>query len=185
MALAPVPAVAIVQEAPQETLQHMAERIAIEYKIASSTLFNLVGSESNWDPSTTSPDGQDRGLVQINRPANPTISDEQAFDPEFSLRFAASKLAIGDEWRWTVCSCVRYARVLGVQIPIGTSAWDLLPNTSPAVGKLVLINGNHVAVISKITEAGFWIKEANYTACKTGTRFIKWNDKSIRGFWSA
>ena len=167
---------------PRETLQEMSDRIALEYKIPTTTLHNLVTGESQWNPRAVSSTG-DYGLVQLNLASFPGVTEEQAYDPEFSLRFAAKKISEGKEYLWTVCSCVQFAKALGVKIPRGLSAWDLLPNTTPGIGKLVLINGNHVAVITKIEGTGFWVREANWRPCTTGSRFILWNSKSIRGFW--
>lgn len=44
---------------------------------------------------------QSFGLVQIHLPAHPTITKEQAYDPEFSVDFLARHLKNGDGNMWT------------------------------------------------------------------------------------
>jgi hypothetical protein len=40
----------------------------------------------------------------------------------------------------------------------------------------------HVAVITKLAETGFWVKEGNYKRCEIGYRFVFWQDEAILGF---
>jgi hypothetical protein len=57
-------------------------------------LWGMMLAESVADPGAvgaTTP--SDRGLVQINLDAHPTITVEQAFDPTFALPYTASRLA--------------------------------------------------------------------------------------------
>lgn len=63
---------------------------------------------------------------------------------------------------------------------------DIKPNASPYVGVVVILQYKvpHYAIVEKLTEDGFWVKESNYIPNKIGTRFIPWNDKAIRGFYS-
>lgn len=46
-----------------------------------------------------------RGLVQITRCWFPEVSDEQAFDPEFSIHFLAKGLASGKCSVWWLATC--------------------------------------------------------------------------------
>lgn len=162
----------------------MSDRIAVEFGVATSTLRNLVTSESQWNPK--SDNGFDRGLVQINRKYNPEITDKQAFDPEFSLRFAAEKISKGEAWKWTVCSCIKTAKVLGANI--SGDAKDIIPNTNyPHVGGVVKFkysNNYHVAYINKVTALGIEVTEGNFKPCLIANRFISWSDPHIVGFWT-
>lgn len=79
----------------------------------------IIGCESGWDTTIQShhtyhernvPKGykvgdreQSFGLVQIHIPAHPSITKEQAKDPEFALEFLAKNLAAGKAGMWT-CS---------------------------------------------------------------------------------
>lgn len=84
-----------------------------------------------------------------------------------------------------LCSCVKYARSRGHIIPYGTNASQLNPNSQPSVGALALFNypnDYHVAIIESIHEDGFSISETNYSHCRKTTRFIRWDDKNLRGF---
>lgn len=154
--------------------------------MSSTTLFNLAFSESTLNPDAVGDRGCSYGLVQINLCAHPAIATSSALDPEFALSWAAQRLAEGNGWWFTSCTCIGWAKSQGVKIPKGMSAWDLLPNGIPQVGGLVLINGNHVAVITGFSKDGssLIISEANWSPCKIGTRVISMTDKRIRGFWT-
>jgi hypothetical protein len=58
------------------------------------------------DTHLTAPDGSNHksiGLVQINMYWNPTVTPEQAFDADFSLRFLAQRLKEGKCKLWSTC----------------------------------------------------------------------------------
>ncbi len=85
-----------------------------------------------------------------------------------------------------LCSCVKYARSHGVEVPIGTDADELSPNSPPIVGGLALFRypkAYHVAVVTEIQGDAVVVKEANYTRCKESIRTIPLNDSRLRGFW--
>lgn len=44
-----------------------------------------------------------RGIVQINEFYNKNISDEEAFNVDFSLHFLATEIRLGRCSRWTTC----------------------------------------------------------------------------------
>lgn len=164
-------------------IEQKIDNIALAHNISTTTLYNLVRYESRLDPNADN--GQDRGIVQINREAWPEITDEQAFDPEWSLNWAAEKIANDESHIWTVCNCYSYATTLVGKLPRMS---DITPNTTiPRLGDLVVFNyrgKKHIGVQDEILEDGFWIKEANYEACAIGRRFIKWNDPNLVGFYS-
>lgn len=166
----------------KETLEEMADRIAIQHNISTSTLRNLVYSESRWDIKADN--GKDRGLVQINRDAWPEITDEQAFDPEFSLNFAADKISKGEEHKWVVCSCWALVKT---KVPNLPNMAKIIPNKSkPKSGRvLVMQYGNlkHVAYIEKVGLETLTIIEANYESCLVGRREIPITDMAIVGYF--
>lgn len=168
-----------------ETLEEMSDRIALEYGISTTTLSNLVDSESKWNPNALGKDGE-VGLVQILPSAWPDITEDQMHDPEFSLRFAAEKIAKGEEYYWTVCSCMAFARVKGARLPRGNAS-DLVPNSEePRVGGVVLLEysqQSHVAYVERVTIEGIEIIESNFEPCKITRRTIKHDDPNIKGFW--
>lgn len=85
------------------------------------------------------------------------------------------------------CSCVVYARQRGVAIPYNTDAGDLVPNSPPTPGGLVLLRypkADHVAVITGFTEHGVMVREGNYKHCKETIREIRFDDRALRGFWT-
>lgn len=87
---------------------------AKEYKVSSTTMDKIIQCESGYDPTIQSHytysydrDGhkagdreQSFGLVQIHLPAHPTVSKEQALDPDFALVFLATELQKGNGRIW-------------------------------------------------------------------------------------
>ena len=175
---------------PPPTLQEHAQRVAEEWDISTTTLFNLIESESEWNPEAIGDDGKARGLVQIHKDYFPTVSDEEAFDVDFSLNFAAQAIKEGWEWKWSVCNCYAMVKTLIPQLP---AMKDVRPNWSePAVGGVVILyytsnqTGEiikHIAYITKVTSTGFYVFEGNFKPCLVGTRFIHKNDPHIVDYW--
>ncbi len=165
-----------------ESIEDKINRIAGEYGIATTSLYNLAKCESKLKPMADN--GFDRGLVQINREAWPEITDEQAFDPDFALNFAAKKIADGEGYIWTCGNCYSYALTQLGKLP---KMKALTPNSDvPRVGGLVIMDYNgkkHVAVVIKVLEEGIQVKECNYIAYSCGERLIKWDDKHLIGYW--
>jgi len=84
------------------------------------------------------------------------------------------------------CSCIKTARSEGVDIPIGTNAVDLKPNSRPVIGGLILLkyeNVSHVAVIKEFTNSGFLVVEGNFNECQREEREIYFIDPFIIGFY--
>lgn len=81
------------------------------------------------------------------------------------------------------CSCVRTARLHGLNLPPG-DAIDLKANATPVVGGGILFTYPHVAVITSLTEEGIYIIEGNKTPCELTERIVSWDDPNIRGFVS-
>lgn len=172
---------AIVDEATAENLQGMIGSIALEYGIPSSTLYSLAWSESRLNPNTVGDGGRAFGLTQINLDYWP-ITKEEALDPEFNLRFAAKKIAEGKLYIWTAGNCVSYIKLF-MKLP---KMADIVPNTTPAIGSVAIFQYGklkHIALVTKLEETGFFIKEANYIPALVGTRFVKWNDPRLKGFF--
>ena len=84
------------------------------------------------------------------------------------------------------CSCIKIARNVGVNIPMGTDAKDLKPNTTPHIGALILLRYGdvyHVAVIRGYV-GGFQVVEGNFKKgpCVATSRVVDFNDPHIVGF---
>lgn len=86
------------------------------------------------------------------------------------------------------CSCIKTARNLGVKIPFGTNAKDLVPNSPPIIGGLILLKyGVHHVVVLEGFEGGFQVAEGNFEKgpCVVTRRRIDFNDPHIIGFWDS
>ena len=166
----------------EESLEKMSDRIAIFHNISTSTLRNLVWSESRWNPNATSTTG-DRGILQINKEYWPDITDEQAFDPEFSLNFAAEKISQGKENLWTACNCYSLVKTRVNNLP---RMKDITPNSTLGRGVVAILDYSgtkHVAVVESVDSDSFVVFEANYTPCMIGRRTVRKDDPQIVGFY--
>lgn len=80
---------------PQEYSQTILEA-SKRYGVRPQVLASLLFSESGFNPkaiNANDPSSIDRGIAQINTKAYPNISDEQAYDPNFAIDFAARTLS--------------------------------------------------------------------------------------------
>lgn len=169
-----------------DNIQALISNKAEEYSISSTTLFNLVKSESTLNPDAVGDKGCSVGLVQINLCAHPNVAKEDALDPEFALTYAAKAIASSTEYAWTSCNCWSYIKANYIHNLPGTKY--LIPNSGPVVGGVVLFNYRgvkHYAYIESVSKNYVYISEANYTRCKIGERKISLYDPHIVGFWSA
>ncbi len=174
-----------------ESLPQMADRISLELapEEPTSTLRNLVWSESRWDPDASNKGG-DRGLVQINKWAHPEVNDAEAYDPDFALRFASRAIADHTEAEWVVCNCWLYLKTRVAGLP---RMAEIIPNGTPRIGAVAIFvykdkrtgrNVRHVALIEKLSDSGFTVAETNFTKCLFDRRWIAWGDPHLVGFWS-
>ena len=80
----------------------MAHRIALEEGVSPAVIEAVVTCESQWNPRAIGDHGHSYGLAQIYMPVwGKEITVQQAYDPEFALRFMARKIASGEGNLWT------------------------------------------------------------------------------------
>lgn len=165
--------------------------IAAEYKISSTTLYNLAYNESRLDPRAVSPTG-DYGIVQLNLKAPPVlekgqapITEELAFNTTFALRFAAKAISLNRQSAWTVCNCYSYVRA---RVPSFPPQSQLAPTTGAyGATKVAIFDYDgvpHYGIVVSSDSTGFIVDEANYRPCVVGTRHVDWGDAHLVGFWS-
>lgn len=80
-------------------------------------------------------------------------------------------------------NCWMYVKT---QIPAFPNTKNIHSNTTPAVGVVALFNygaEDHYAIITKLEEKGFWVKDTNFGGPGYRTHFIEWNNPHITGFW--
>lgn len=97
----------------QSLLFHKIEKVSQEYGVSEGLMTYIVQNESQFhqyavgDRHITCPmtgeKMRSRGLVQVSDCYWPEISDREAFDPDFSLRFLAEKLSEGRCSLWSTC----------------------------------------------------------------------------------
>ena len=168
-------------EAPVESLEAQIERIALDHGIDHQHLKNLVKCESNFDPKADN--GEDRGIVQINRKAWPNITDEQAFDVEFSLNFAAEKIAEGKGYLWTCGNCYSTIKLKIAGLPRMT---DIQPTSNiPRIGSIAVFDYDgkkHVGIVMGVSTKTFSVFEGNKHAYLIETNSYSFDDSNLRGF---
>lgn len=171
------------------SLQDVASNVAIEYGVPTTTLSNLIQSESNWNPTASSPTG-DYGLVQINL-SYWGVTKAQAFDPMFALNFAAQKLANDQSYLWTACNCYSLVKT---KIPGLPPMPQIYPNGSLRVGAVAIFLYRdrqtnelvkHIAYVKSVSHDTFYLIEANKDPCLIGSRTVSIYDPNLIGFWTS
>lgn len=82
-----------------------------------------------------------------------------------------------------MCNCYQYVKAV-----LGHIDGPITRNSPPTKGSVAIFDYKgvpHYGVVTELKVDGFTIREANYEPCKTGSRFINWNDPHLRGFWMA
>jgi hypothetical protein len=186
---------------PIETIEQRIDRVATAHSIATTTLYNLVMSESSLNPEIKDGDMdilcnsgpnlgkpvRSRGIAQISECYHPEISDDEAYSPEWSLNYVADKIAKGTIWReHMVCNCYTYAKTKIKGLP---AMKDIQPNTPyPIVGGLLIEYFNkvkHISVITKITKEGIYVSQTNKVPCKFTKELRPFNNPNREGYWRA
>ena len=89
------------EEAEPPSIDELITKYAAEYGASEHEMRVTIKCESNFNPKAVGDSGHSRGLVQIHRPSWPDITDEQAFNPDFAIRFMAERFSEGKERLWT------------------------------------------------------------------------------------
>lgn len=97
---APAPNISNRVEIKPQTISEKIDYYANLYKVNPLLMRGIVMCESSMNPNAIGDNGHSRGLVQIHDRYHPTISHQQAFDPDFSLDFLAKNMAKGNDI-WT------------------------------------------------------------------------------------
>ncbi len=71
------------------------------YKVDSAVMSGVIKCESGGSPNAVGDGGDSIGLVQVNLPAHKDVTRSMALDPDWSLRFLASQVSIGNAHIWT------------------------------------------------------------------------------------
>ena len=82
-----------------DLMKKYGEQYGIDWRLALA----VAKCESNLNPKALNIniDGsRDRGLFQINSKYHYTVSDQEAFDPEFSIKFFYEKVRQNQLWLW-------------------------------------------------------------------------------------
>jgi len=88
---------------PAVAIPDLIKQICAEYGVDSELAIRVAKCESGLRPNaknTNAPDSIDRGLYQINSKWHPEVSDAQAYDPTFSIRFFCQAVKNGQLNMW-------------------------------------------------------------------------------------
>lgn len=98
----------------KESIEVMVDRVIKETNFKwPSYLKRLINCESRWNPNAKNIHGNnpstsvDRGLLQINSHWHKEVTDTQAYNPEFSVRFAIKMINDGKQGQWACDRLVR------------------------------------------------------------------------------
>ena len=172
----------------EETVREIVQRVSLEMDFDPQIVKNVIDDETGgtWDCSLVGRDGE-QGCLQII----PKFHDVDPLNFEQSVRYFISEYKEDRGHQWSVCSCIKTVKNLGVKFPVGWSAWDVVPNASPAVGGVAVYRYGtgetgftwHVAKITELHEDGFTEKGSNLEPCKRYTRKVRWDDPHLVGFY--
>lgn len=170
------------EEVRELSLEERAKQIASEYGVSFDLMNKIISDESKWQPDAVGDNGKAFGLAQIHLDYH-DVTESDAKNPEFALKWLATEILDGKEWQHTVCNCKAETRRLGAKTPSG----EITPNTSyPRVGGIVIMiyNGvKHYAYILSVEEDGIHIQETNFQKCERTWRTISFDDTHIVGYW--
>ena len=71
------------------------------YEVSYNKMYYTLKCESGFKPNAVGDGGHSFGVAQIHLPSHPTVSREQALDPDFPLRWTAQQFAKGNAKMWT------------------------------------------------------------------------------------
>ncbi len=93
-----------------KTVNELVDYYSKQYDVSRDVMHTVIKCESlasttvqSFHKDPTGPNGREDswGLVQIHLPFHPTVTREQATDPEFAIRFLAKNLSQGQGKLWT------------------------------------------------------------------------------------
>ena len=125
----------VTSQKAQDTIPDLIDAVAAEFDVSSTTLYNLAWSESRLDPATTSPDGHDRGLYQINDKYHSEVSDKCAYDAKCATEWAAQRIKDGYLSEWVVANCYLFVKT---KIPGLPPQREILNNSKLRVGAVAM-----------------------------------------------
>lgn len=82
------------------TIPQLIARYSALYGVSYEKLYGTLKCESKFNPRAVSPT-QDYGIAQIHLASWPSITKEEAFDPEFGISFSAKQFSLGNASAWT------------------------------------------------------------------------------------
>lgn len=84
----------------EERIKSEIDTVAEEYGVSAEVMKTVVRCESGYKTTALGDGTKSRGLVQIHSDFH-DVTDEEAYDPKFALRFLAEKLKEGKGDLWT------------------------------------------------------------------------------------
>ena len=72
-----------------------------KYNLNYKQMFDVSKCESNFNQNAKGDSGNSWGIYQINLPAHPEITKEQALNPEWAINWTAKEWQKGNQWKWT------------------------------------------------------------------------------------
>lgn len=93
-------------EAPVRTLDQYTPRelvayYAKEYNVSEERMTKTIFCESSFNPNAIGDGGKSFGLSQIHLPSHPSVSKEEATNPQFAVEFMAQAFSKGQQKMWS------------------------------------------------------------------------------------
>jgi hypothetical protein len=90
-----------------EEVEQEAWLVAVAHDLDPELFRAVVSCESSFVKDAVGDAGMSHGAVQIHLPSHPTVTKEQAHDPEFALNWMAERWQEGSEWMWSCYQIVK------------------------------------------------------------------------------
>lgn len=100
-AIADAPRGQIMPVATTSEINSIIDRQAWVNGVSAARMHQLIRCESSKNQNAVGDEGRSFGLVQIFLPAHPEISQEEALNPEFAIRYLAREMKKGNISQWT------------------------------------------------------------------------------------
>lgn len=85
-------------------------------------------------------------------------------------------------------NCYLYVKSIYPTLPLANR---IVSNTTPYIGAVAFFeygkkDGDlpHYAVVTKLEDKGFWVKDTNFGGPGYRTHFVEWSDTRLRGFFN-
>jgi hypothetical protein len=83
------------------TPQELIHKYATKYNVSESQMLATLKCESGFNASANGDNNTSHGIAQINLPSHPSVTHEEAHDPDFAIEWMAKQFSLGHQRIWS------------------------------------------------------------------------------------